>query len=261
MNQQRESKRTPMSYDLYICIPPLPQNDEEAWKQLDQLFEAQGPQPEVFHELITRLLARFPSSMSDENVDTGVWSLELLWDCIGHRITQLFMTYPSVAEVVPFVIETARNLKLDVFEPQLGWIYRHDGINKLQITIEGKPNFEAPTAAQLSEAVERMTPKGGPGYLILEDEREDYTQVAGGDGTFSAEWREYSEGEFRHFVAGNTEQSSDREVQINTNGAFLTVKENEQLTAPDITEILMAFTRKESRPDRFTWRDITTTFS
>ena len=249
-----------MSYDLYVCTPPLPASDAEAWKLYPTLSEEAEPQPEIFHELIARLAERYPWTFPDEEWDKLVWSISPLTNCIRHRVTELCMTYPSVAEVAPFVVETAISLGLDVFEPQLTWIYRHDGIKGLLLTIENKPPFVAPTLEQLGETIGSLTPYGGPSYVVLQDERDDYVQAAGGNDALTAEWREYSGKSFRHWVAGNLDQPSENDFRILTNGAHIMVKENEQLSASQVTEIIAAYAKRERRPDNFTWRETTEMF-
>lgn len=248
-----------MSYDLYVCIPPLPPSDQDAWKLFESLRSERGEKPQVFKELITRLAARFPWELPVDS-DKHVWSISPLWDCIGTRVTGLCMIYPKVVEVVPFVIETAMDLGLDVFEPQLTWIFRHDGLKGLVLSAEDKPPLMAPTLPQILEAVDSLKPIGGPGYLVLQDERDDYAQSAGGYGVFTAEWREYEGKSFRHWVAGNPGQPSTNDVLIEAYQRDITVKENERLTAAQVKEILAAYAMREKRPSGFAWRDMTEMF-
>jgi len=108
--------------------------------------------------------------------------------------------------------------------------------------------------------VDFLTPAGGPGFLVLESNAGDCTQTAGGDGRFTAEWRMYSHGHFRHFVAGIPARRSAEDVEIPSNGSVVTVKENEILDPNDVKAILVAFTETRLLPQRFVWRDITQRF-
>jgi hypothetical protein len=66
-----------MSYNVAVCTPPLPLDDETAWGEIDALIDAQGPVPQAFRTLHDRLTARYPCicSLPDETVDEeGVWS-------------------------------------------------------------------------------------------------------------------------------------------------------------------------------------------
>ena len=124
------------------------------------------------------------------------------------------------------------------------------------LKIEGRPEALNPTQAQLFAAIEQLTPLGGPGFLVLERQNGDYAQTAGGDGQYTVEWRDDARLEtFRHYVAGK-EGSSDLYISIPTNGFQVTAKENECLDASDVKDILSAFLKGESRPNRYRWRDI-----
>ena len=51
-----------MSYNVAICTPPMPLDDDAAWGALDALIDAEGPVPQVFRTLHDRLTARYPAS-------------------------------------------------------------------------------------------------------------------------------------------------------------------------------------------------------
>jgi hypothetical protein len=63
-----------MSYNVAICLQPIPTNDAEAWQELDSLIEVKGQPPEVFGEFHDRLTAKYPCirTLSDDEVDNGV---------------------------------------------------------------------------------------------------------------------------------------------------------------------------------------------
>jgi hypothetical protein len=107
-----------VSYNVAICLQPIPASDTEAWKELDPLIEAKGQPPEVFRELHDLLTAKYPciSTLSDDEVDNGVWSDGPLWNNFGHRAAVLGMVYSRVEEVLPFLVKTANDLGLVVFD-------------------------------------------------------------------------------------------------------------------------------------------------
>ena len=131
----------------------------------------------------------------------------------------------------------------------------------LSLTLENVPAKISPTFSEVYAALESLNPSGGPAFLILEAADGDYTQVAGGDGLFTAEWREYRDKGFRHWVAGLADAPAVKAVRIPTNDAYLTVKENECLQVADVREIVEAFFHRKQRPSRFAWREITGEFS
>ena len=89
----------------------------------------QGEVPQIFHQLIDRLTARYPCicDLPDEQVDDGAWSDGPLRNNATHAITVLGIASPRVEEVQPFVVETANHLGLVVFDEQEGKIYRPGG--------------------------------------------------------------------------------------------------------------------------------------
>jgi len=107
-------------------MQPIPDEDEKAWQMLDALIDAKGEAPEVFRKLHDRLTAKYPciSTLSDDEVDEGVWSGGPLWNDFGHRAAVLGMVYSRVAEVLPFLVKTANDLDLVVFDWAGPSIYR-----------------------------------------------------------------------------------------------------------------------------------------
>jgi hypothetical protein len=134
------------------------------------------------------------------------------------------------------------------------------GFAGLVLRLENQVPVHLPTLRQLAAAVDSLTPRGGPGFLILEGSTQDYAQAAGGDGRLTAEWREYSDGQFRHSVAGLMGEGADEEVEIETNGSIVTVRKNEVLTGDDVKSVLGAFAQGRGKPTQYVWRDMTSTF-
>jgi hypothetical protein len=252
-----------MSYTVAIVAPPIPARDAEAWDVLDGIIDQQGPVLAVFRTLHDRLTARFPClcSLPDDQVDDGVWSDGPLWNNFGHRAAVLGFDYRRADVVLPFLIEAATSLDLAVFDWATNQIHRPGGLKSLTLTVEDKPVLRGPTLEQVLTAVDALTPRGGPGFLILEVPGENFVQAAGGNGAYTAEWRESSGGQSRHWVAGVPGQPSKEDIAIPTNGLQVTIKENERLDAADVKLILTAFAECKGRPAKFVWRDITERFA
>ncbi len=113
---------------------------------------------------------------------------------------------------------------------------------------------------EILHAVGRLTPKGGPGFLIVRGTTQDYAQVAGGDGIYYAEWRAYAAGSFRHWAAGRRGYPLGDKVRIPTNGAYVEAYAREKLSASEARQLLSAFACGERRPESFSWRDMTAEF-
>jgi len=116
-----------MSYNVAICVPPIPVDDTVAWAQLDSFINSQGPPAPVFRELHDLLTARYPciSTLPDDRVDEdGVWSDGPLWNDFGHKAAVLGVVYSRAEEVLPFLVKTANGLGLTVFDWGGPRIYR-----------------------------------------------------------------------------------------------------------------------------------------
>ena len=141
--------------------------------------------------------------------------------------------------------------------PDRHFYSRFDGCT---LTVENREPLLAPTLLEVLAAVDSLTPRGGPGFLVLEGTGGDYAQAAGGDGSFMAEWRQHSGQSFRHWIAGLPDHPCSKQIRIPTNGACITVNENETLHAADVKVILDAFVHCKPRPSGFAWREITHQF-
>jgi hypothetical protein len=115
-----------VSFTIAIVIPPISGNDVEAWGALDGLIAQEGPTPPVFQELHDRLTARYPCmcSVPDDQIDDTVWSDGPLINNFAHRAAVLGISYSRVDEVLPFLIATATDLGLVVFDWDTGSIHR-----------------------------------------------------------------------------------------------------------------------------------------
>ena len=105
------------------------------------MIDAKGEMPAEFRELHSRLTSRYPCicDLPNDEVDDGVWSDGPLINNFGHRAAVLGVVYPAVAEVLPFLIETANSLGMVVFD----W---------------GTNTIHRPGAAQVPDAKSRVKP-------------------------------------------------------------------------------------------------------
>jgi hypothetical protein len=133
-------------------------------------------------------------------------------------------------------------------------------ISSLKLTLEGQSLLEAPSIALIEAAVDWLNPSGGPGFLALDHQNGNYTQVGGGKDACTLEWREYSGSGFHHWVAGLRTQGSSPIITIPGNGTHFSVQANEKLSNDHVKSILIAFARTNVRPDDFVWRDISSKF-
>src|SRR5215831_3998299 len=103
-------------------------------------------------------------------------------------------------------------------------------ISGLTLTLEGQSDFNSPSAALIEAAVDWLNPSGGPGYLILEHSNGSYAQAGGGKESCTAEWREYQDNDFRHWVAGLPGSDTETNITIPGNGTHFPIKANERLS-------------------------------
>jgi formate hydrogenlyase regulatory protein HycA len=127
----------------------------------------------------------------------------------------------------------------------------------ITLQVENEAPVTAPTPEQVRGTLARMTPDGGPGFIILEGRGEDYAQAAGGEGVFTAEWRESRGKGFGHWKAGQRGKPTKGKAVVPTHGARLTVRPHERLGGAEVETILLAYLAGEGRPEQFEWRDIT----
>lgn len=115
-----------MSYNVAIVIPPVPEDDTEAWTVVNGLIEQEGPRPAVFQELHDRLTARYPCmcAVPDDQIDGTVWSDGPLINNFLQRAAVLGISHSRVEEVLSFLVETANAMGLVLFDWATKRIYR-----------------------------------------------------------------------------------------------------------------------------------------
>ena len=91
------SSSNTVSYTVAVVVPPVSDEDTEAWAQLDALIaqengqgdfdHSETPPPPVFQEFHDRLTERYPclSTLPDQDIDDGIWSDGPMWNNFGHH--------------------------------------------------------------------------------------------------------------------------------------------------------------------------------
>jgi hypothetical protein len=144
---------------------------------------------------------------------------------------------------------------------QIDQVSQEKTFEVLSLTLENEPVHSAPSSTQILSAVDQLTPYDGPGFLIWEGYGEDYIQVAGGNGMYTAEWRIHEVvGSFQHWIVGLPDGPSMQLVKIPINGSFVTVQQNEELSADDAKVLLLAYANQRGRPMQYCWRDVRSMF-
>lgn len=118
------------------------------------------------------------------------------------------------------------------------------------LRVEGKADVASPLANHLFDAVDSLNGAGGTGFLILERAEGTFVQVAGGNGRYTAEWRDAS----GHWVAGHPASASGPNVAIATNGCVVVVQSKEVLSADDAKTAVTHFAKGLVRPTEYAWR-------
>ena len=131
-----------MSYVVTITSLPLPDKDEEAWDRFAEIDEANagtfGSPGPVIEKLYKQLSERYPCI--NEAPDSP-WTDGPLRNNYGRDVAAVGIIYSRVAEVLPFVIETATRLGCTVLDGQDDKIHRPVGwqsSSKTDATLERK---------------------------------------------------------------------------------------------------------------------------
>lgn len=115
-----------MSYNVAICLAPIPASDDGAWASLDAVIDAEGRASAELVELHDALTARFPClcDLPDDQIDEGVWGDGPLINNFGHRAAVLGIVPSRVDEVLPFLVATATRAGMTVFDWATDTIHR-----------------------------------------------------------------------------------------------------------------------------------------
>ncbi len=166
------------------------------------------------------------------------------------------------AKNLPATLEIMKELESHRTEPQTDQFSQNRVFDALSLEIENQPVNNAPTLERLISAVDQLTPYGGPGFLLLEGDGQDYIQVAGGNGMYTVEWRVYQADEsFQHWIVGLPDEPLVPIVKIVTYGHTIEVQQNEELSAKDAKVLLLAYANQKDRPAQYSWRDASSMFN
>lgn len=118
-----------MSYNVTITRNTISPDDAKAWDELDVLLDQKNVTDEKgkdFLDLIEKLKLKFPciTTLSDDEIDNGVWSDGPLSNNAGKNTTTIGIVFSQVTNVMPFLIKTATENGFVVFDPQTGKISR-----------------------------------------------------------------------------------------------------------------------------------------
>lgn len=250
-----------MSYSIGLQLDSAAAEDRTTFQQFDKVTETAefGELPHAtFVAVHADLIRRFPcmSEMPDDEIDDCIWSDGPLINNFGQRQGSLNFRFSAVETVLPFVLAIAHKYGITVLDWQTETIHRP---GDLVLMLENGTEHRNPTVEQLNSAVDQLTPDGGPGFAVLSGVR-DYVQTAGGDGLYSVEWRQHEGDGFCHYVAGKRQNGAQADIQIPTNGFYVTVQANECLSRNDVKQLLQTFLSGGDRPMEFHWRDTTNDF-
>lgn len=117
-----------MSYLIHIGNFPVPESNDQAWKQLEECLSApdrMASQAPILLQFIDQITKTYPCicDLDEENEDEGVWSDGPIRNNIGSREVTLGIV-GDAEEVMSFLVPLANSMGLTVFDPQNGQIDR-----------------------------------------------------------------------------------------------------------------------------------------
>jgi hypothetical protein len=121
-----------MSYTLDFVLSRVSSDNKEAFQELENLQERYCDDEKerniVLVALHDALIQRYPCLCSyaddDPAIDESPWVDGPLMENFRSEMGMVAISYSRVDEVVPFVIQTAIDLKITVFDGQTGEIFR-----------------------------------------------------------------------------------------------------------------------------------------
>jgi hypothetical protein len=121
-----------MSYALQIWEAPIPSTVQEAADINEQLQDEFGSQNPKFIALARQLTKRYPcisqlTGEEEEGYEEGVWSDGPLDGETSNPVYGVGITSDHIAEVLPFVVQTAQSLGLTVYDDQVGQVHLPSG--------------------------------------------------------------------------------------------------------------------------------------
>jgi hypothetical protein len=120
-----------MSFTLDFVVDNVSPNDQQAFSYLEKLreiyYDDPRPRSAILVQLHDKLTAKFPclcSYADDEDDSESPWADGPLINNFANEMGMVSIVWSRVDEVVPFVINTALELGITVFDLQEGRIYR-----------------------------------------------------------------------------------------------------------------------------------------
>jgi hypothetical protein len=138
---------------------------------------------------------------------------------------------------------------------------RHSGAT-MPIVFSGDSmlNVVEPPFAVIADSLRRISPRG-PGFFSLTRDDGSYVQVAGATLRLTVEYRQDSNGTFRHFVLGTESILGRTRKQINSRAGQINLLANEVLTVDNAITVFRCFYETGKIPDGYTLRDDTARFA
>jgi hypothetical protein len=120
-----------MSFTLDFVVANVPSDDQMAFSYLEQLrktyYDDPRPRSPTLIEFHNKLTAKYPclcSYADDEDDSESPWADGPLIDNFANEMGMVAIVWSRADEVAPFVINTALELGITVFDLQEGRIYR-----------------------------------------------------------------------------------------------------------------------------------------
>ncbi len=117
--------------------------DKRAWKwifsKMDSFEVDQRGPHRVFKRFHRALTARYPCicSLSDEEVDNGVWADGPLINNFGWDFGVVALSFPAVSMALPFVVRTAARYGIFTFDEQINLISRPRLMQRIRAFLRG----------------------------------------------------------------------------------------------------------------------------
>lgn len=110
-----------------------------------------------------------------------------------------------------------------------------------------------PSAIDVADTLAWMTAKeDGPSVLILESNDGSFAQAAGGEGRYSAEWKDVNGNQWK---AARRNASATGKAMVHTsNRRFVPVTSNEVLSFHEASIVMAAYLEGRPRPEGLAWR-------
>ena len=120
-----------MSYSFDITAEPIPDDDGDAWEELDRLrvkedesgHQYGDPPGQHFLPLYEALTKKYPCITTPEG-ENSPWADGPLLNNFGRTHTVLAISYSRVDDALPFIIRTATSMGFTLFDPQDERIHR-----------------------------------------------------------------------------------------------------------------------------------------